>query len=87
MMKSRNLGDTKETQVNSMDGAPRERIPYHFKDVYKELYNRHEDVKETEEIMAKINNEISDYHLRDIDKVSHEVVKDAASRLTQYLHD
>ena len=32
----------KATQVNSMDGAQREGIPDHFKDVDKELYNRHE---------------------------------------------
>ena len=30
-------------QVNSMDGVEKANIPNHFRDVYSELYNRHEE--------------------------------------------
>ena len=56
-----------------MDGVGKTDIPNHFKDVYKELYNRHDDSNEILEVNTKVNERISKYHLRD--------VKEALTRL------
>ena len=63
-----------------MDGVTKN-IPGHFRSVYKELYNSHDDLIQVAEISAEVENKINPYHLIDVDKVTPKVVKEAASHL------
>ena len=63
-----------------MDGVT-EDIPGHFKGIYEKLYNSHDDHANIVEIDAEVNSKINYFHLVDVDRVTPDIVKKAASRL------
>ena len=56
-------------------------IPGHFRGIYKNLYNSHDDDAQVAEISSEVNARINISHLVDIDKVTPEIVRKAASHL------
>ena len=66
--------------ASCMDGVT-EDIPGHFKGIYEKLYNSHDDHANIVEIDAEVNSKINYFHLVDVDRVTPDIVKKAASRL------
>ena len=78
----------KSAQVSSstMDGV-REDIPGHFRGIYDNLYNSHDDQAKVAEIEVEVNSRISSFHLSDVDKVTPDKVREAASHLNSNKSD
>ena len=70
----------KQVTATSMDGVTKD-IPGHFKSVYEDLYNTHDDITQVADIEAEINNKINSSHLVDVEKVTPELIKEAACHL------
>ena len=65
----------------SMDGEQGERIPQHFQNIYSRLYNSNEDGDEVREVEADVKGKVNQSHLKDVDKVTPELVKEAVRHL------
>ena len=78
----------KSSQVSAttMDGV-RDDIPGHFKGIYSKLYNTHDDQANIAAIGAEIDKKITFNQLADVDKVTPETVKKAASHLNNNKSD
>ena len=63
-----------------MDGVTKD-IPGHFRSVYEDLYNTHDDITQVADIEAEVYNKINSSHLVDVEKVTPELIKEAASHL------
>ena len=69
-----------EVTATSMDGITKD-IPGHFRRVYENLYNTHDDIAQVAAIEAEVNEKINSSHLVDVEKVTPEIIKEAASHL------
>ena len=74
------LRASKPTVATSMDGV-KNNIADHFKDIYSNLYNSVNDADEVVEIADEIESKINFLSLLDVEKVTPEVVKEAAGNL------
>ena len=63
-----------------MDGV-HENIQEHFKGIYSNLYNTHEDNEEMKVIEKEVCSGVNQAHLKDVEKVTPELVKEALSHL------
>ena len=63
--------------ANSIDGV----IPGHFNDIYKNLYNSVGDSAELNEIKDEIERKVNLGSLRDVKKVTPEIIKEATANL------
>ena len=72
----------KSSQVvsSSMDGISSD-IPGHFKNIYGKLYNTHDDVEKMCEIEEETQAGVNQTHISDVNKVTPEIVKQAAKHL------
>ena len=64
--------------ANSMDGV-RDDIADHFQDIYKGLYNSVDDKEELMDLCMDVENKVNTYHLHNDDKVTPDIVKEAAA--------
>ena len=71
---------SKPVVATSMDNE-NDDIPNHFKGIYSKLYNSVNDKDELEAIQSEVENNISFAHLNDVEKVTAEIVKEAAGCL------
>ena len=69
-----------EIVASSMDGV-HENIQEHFKGIYSNLYNTHEDNEEMKVIEKEVCSGVNQAHLKDVEKVTPELVKEALSHL------
>ena len=74
------LRATKPTVAASMDGV-QNNIAGHFKDIYSELYNSVKDDEDVKRIAEEAEAKINQLSIIDVNKVTSEVVKEAASHL------
>ena len=72
--------------ATTMDGVTQD-IPGHFRNVYENLYNSHEDLAQIADIKAEVNTKINSFHLVDVYKVTPEIVKEAALHLNSNKSD
>ena len=66
--------------ANSIDGKS-ENVPDHFKNIYSELFNSVNDAENMAQVSQEIASRISSKDLDDIEKVTPDVVKQAAEKL------
>ena len=71
---------------SSVDGV-QEDIQEHFKGIYSNLYNNHEDGEEIKGIEVEVNSKVNQYHLKDVEKVTPELVKEAVRHLNSNKSD
>jgi hypothetical protein len=65
----------------TIDGASGKDIPNEFAEVYKELYNRENDEAEVNSILSKINLELNENSLNDVNKINTITIKEALSKV------
>ena len=75
------LRKTSTTFPASMDGEQGDKIPKHFQDIYSKLYNSNDDSDEIIEVEDFIRDKVNQTHLKDVEKVTPVVVKEAVKRL------
>ena len=63
-----------------MDGENSD-IPGHFKNIYSKLYNTHDDNIKMKNIENYIQKSVNIAHLKDVEKVTPNIVKEAARHL------
>ena len=66
--------------ANSIDGV-RVGIADHFKNIYSGLYNSVDDQEELMTLCESVEKKVNMYHIHDVDKVTPEIVKEAAHNL------
>ena len=71
---------TKQVVANSIDGVT-DNISEHFKNIYSDLFNSVEDAENMAKVSEDITNRIQPKDIEDIEKVTPEIIKKAASRL------
>ena len=71
------LRKTKPVVANSIDGVT-ENIPEHFRHIYSSLYNSVDDAENMVKVSAEVCERISGAELREVNKVTPEIVKKAA---------
>ena len=78
----------KSTEVvsSSMDGV-QDNIQEYFKGIYGNLYNSHDDSENIKVIENEVHSRVNQYHLKDVEKVSPELVKEAAKHLNNNKSD
>jgi hypothetical protein len=76
----KSMRKSKPKVAESIDGVNKN-IPDHFENIYKELYNSVHDGDEVKLINEEVERNINVQHLEDIDKVTADEVKKAASKL------
>ena len=76
----KSMRKSKPKVAESIDGVNKN-IPDHFGNIYKELYNSVHDGDEVRLINEEVERKINVQHLEDIDKVTADEVKKAASKL------
>ena len=64
-----------------MDGVRGVGIADHFKGIYSDLYNSVDDQEELLNLCATVDDKVNVYHLHDVNKVTPDIVKEAASNL------
>ena len=74
------LKAAKPTVASSMDGL-KDDVAGHFKNIYSELYNSVEDREELIKIAEETESKVNSFSTIDVEKVTQEVVKEAASHL------
>ena len=74
------LRNAKPCVANSMDGV-RLGIADHFQNIYKNLYNSVDDHEDLMNLCNSVEGKVNSYHLNDVDKVTPDVVKEAAQNL------
>ena len=74
------IRNSKPCVANSMDGV-RDGIADHFQEIYKDLYNSVDDKDELMDLCMDVENKVNTYHLHDVDKVTPDIVKEAAGNL------
>ena len=75
------LRNSKPCTANSMDGVRGVGIADHFKSIYSDLYNSVDDQEELLNLCATVDDKVNVYHLHDVNKVTPDIVKEAASNL------
>ena len=72
----------KSAQVvsTSMDGV-QNNIQGHFKDIYSKLYNSHDDADKIIEIENEVHSRVNQSHVKDVEKVTPDLVKEAVKHL------
>ena len=65
----------------SMDGEQGENIPKHFQNIYTKLYNSNNDDEEIEEVVKDVKEKVNQSNLKDVEKVTPEIVKEAVKHL------
>ena len=80
LKKRKKLRATKPTVAASMDGV-RENIAGHFKNIYSTLYNSVNDHEEVKLMANEVESKVNYLSLMDVEKVTADVVKEAASHL------
>ena len=63
-----------------MDGN-QNKIQEHFKDIYSKLYNSHDDADEVIEIEKEVQSRVNQSHVKDVEKVTPDLVKEAVKHL------
>ena len=76
----KSLRRSKPKVAESIDGV-HNNLPDHFGSIYKELYNSVNDGEEVKLINQEVESKLKAKHLEDIDNVTAEEVKKAASKL------
>ena len=76
----KSLRATKPMVATSMDGN-KSNISDHFKDIYSTLYNSVNDIDDVNDIAAETESKINFLSLLDVEKVTPEIVKEAAGHL------
>ena len=71
---------TKQVVANSIDGVT-DNISEHFKNIYSDLFNSVDDAENMAKVSEDITNRIQPKDIEDIEKVTPEIIKKAASRL------
>ena len=71
---------TKQVVATSIDGV-NENVPDHFKDIYGKLYNSVDDVENMTRVSSEVEEKITSLTIKDVMKVTPEVVKTAADKL------
>ena len=66
-----------KVSASCIDGVTTE-IPGLFKGIYENLYNSHDDHAE---VVTEVNNRMNSSHIVEVDKVTPDIVKKAASHL------
>ena len=74
------LRATKPTVAASMDGVQND-VSGHFKNIYSELYNSVNDREDLIKIADETETKVNFLSLMDVDKVTPDVIKEAASHL------
>ena len=74
------LRSCKPVTATSMDGIKKD-IPGHFKNIYTELYNSVDDKDKLNDLASDIEDEINFTHISHVNRVTPEVVKEAAKHL------
>ena len=74
----RRLRRSKPIVATSMDGN-KDKIPGHFKNIYSNLYNSVDDKEELLDLQEEIEKSVNFSSLDDVEKVTPEVVKEAAA--------
>ena len=75
-----------EHVANIFDGESKD-IPGHFVKIYSELYNSTDDAKELGKLSADIDKKINFTDFQDVEKITPDVVKEAAKHLKNYKSD
>ena len=70
-----------EVSSSTIDQAQGDEIPNHFRNIYKQLYNQHDDRKNMADLLKTTNDRICEFMICDIDKVTPQLVKEAACHL------
>ena len=65
----------------SMVGEQGDKIPQHFQNIYKELYNSNKEDDEIRELEDNIKEQVNQSHLKDVEKVTPEIVREAVKHL------
>ena len=71
---------TKKVVANTIDGVSKN-IPEHFKNIYSELFNSVDDVENMAKLSELIENKVAPENIKDIEKVTPRIVKEAADKL------
>ena len=71
------MRNTRQVVATSMDGV-NVNIPEHFKGIYSNLYNSVDDAENMVKVSAEVCERISGAELREVNKVTPEIVKKAA---------
>ena len=74
------LRSCKTVAATSIDGI-KDDIPDHFKSIYSDLYNSVDDKEQLANLVKSIETEVNSTHLHDVNRVTPEVVKEAAKHL------
>ena len=70
----------------TMDGIDND-IPGHFKNIYSNLYNTHDDAEKMNVLENDTQNKVNESHLSDVKKVTPAIVKEAAKHLNNSKSD
>ena len=74
------LRKTKQAVANTIDGV-NENISEHFKTLYSNLYNSVEDADNMTRVSIEVEDNIGEYSVDDVNKVTPEIVKEATKKL------
>ena len=74
------LRKSPQSVANSIDGE-KEDIAGHFANIYSELYNSIDNTEELRKVSDDVNNGINFTHIHDVEKVTQDIIKDAAKHL------
>ena len=74
------MRSSKPVVATSMDGE-KQNVEDHFKHIYDNLYNSVDDKENMTELFENVNNDTNYTHLHDVQKVTPDIVKEAAKHL------
>ena len=76
----KSIRSTKQVVATSIDGV-NTNIPEHFRDIYSQLYNSVDDARNMAVVSSEVESNISKFSLRDVSRVTPDVVKAATKKL------
>ena len=82
----KSLRNSVQVVATSMDGV-QDNIQEHFKGIYSKLYTTHDDTENVNEISEDVNSRVNQSHIKDVEKVTPELVKEAAKQLNNNKSD
>ena len=74
------LRHSKQVVATSIDGK-NEDIPGHFQTIYSQLYNSVNDAEDLARVSSEVDSKVNSFSLREVGKVTPELVKSAAKKL------
>ena len=74
------LRKSKQVVATSIDGV-NANIPEHFRDIYSKLYNSVDDAESMAKVSIDVEDKINSFSIRDVMKVTPDIVKSAAKKL------